>query len=196
MDVPSCGIGKLRLGFTRLFQIHFYSLPHRNPINMNVQAAIRSSATLSDTVLKSYISDVDDSELMTRPGEGCNHLAWQLGHLIASEVQLLEGIAPGKAIELPEGFVEAHSKEKTGDDDASHFMSKQEYIDLYDRVRKASIAALDGASDDDLEAPAPESMRAFCPTVGDMYILIASHPMMHAGQFAVARRKLSKPILM
>lgn len=163
---------------------------------MNVQSAIRSSAGLSDTVIKSYISDIDDADLMTRPADGCNHLAWQLGHLIASEVQLLDSVAPGKGIELPEGFADAHSKEASDCDDATKFHSKQEYLDLYEAVRKASHAALDSATDDELNAPAPEHMRAFCPTVGDMYVLIASHPMMHAGQFAVARRKLGKPILM
>ena len=63
---------------------------------MNAKDAIRSSANLSSMVLKTYVSDLDDADLMRRPGDGCNHLAWQLGHLISSEVQLLENVAPGK----------------------------------------------------------------------------------------------------
>jgi hypothetical protein len=63
---------------------------------MNAKDAIRSSANLSSMVLKTYVSDLDDADLMRRPGDGCNHLAWQLSHLISSEVQLLENIAPGK----------------------------------------------------------------------------------------------------
>ena len=78
---------------------------------MNAKDAIRSSANLSSMVLKTYISDLDDADLMRRPGEGCNHLAWQLGHLISSEVQLLDKVAPGQGIELPDGFADAHSKE-------------------------------------------------------------------------------------
>jgi uncharacterized damage-inducible protein DinB len=163
---------------------------------MNVQSAISSSANLSDIVIKSYLSDLDDADLMTRPGEGCNHLAWQLGHLIASEVQLLEGVAPGKGIHLPEGFADSHSKETSDSDQADKFLSKQAYIDLYEKVREASKKALDTATDEQLTAQAPEQVRSFCPTVGDVFVLIASHPMMHAGQFAVVRRKLGKPILM
>ena len=79
---------------------------------MNATDAIRSSANLSTMVLKTYISDLDDADLMRRPGEGCNHLAWQLGHLIASEVRLLDSVAPGKGIELPDGFAVAHSKDE------------------------------------------------------------------------------------
>ena len=163
---------------------------------MNGKEAIHSSANFSDLVLKSYVSDLDDNDLMTRPGEGCNHLAWQLGHLIASEVNMLNSVAPGKAIALPEGFSEAHGKEACGSEDASKFCNKQEYIDLYEQIRQATNSALNAATDSDLAAASPESFQSFCPTVADMYILMASHPMMHAGQFAVARRKIGKPILM
>jgi hypothetical protein len=163
---------------------------------VDAKDAIRSSANFSSMVLNSYISDLDDVDLLRRPGEGCNHLAWQLGHLIASEVQLLESVAPGQSIELPEGFAEAHSKEQTGNDDPSAFHSKKEYQTLHEQVRSATLAALDAYPASDLDKPAPESFRSFCPTMGDMFVLIATHPMMHAGQFAVARRRLGKPILM
>ncbi len=68
---------------------------------MNAKDAIRSSANLSTLILKTYISDLDDADLMRRPVEGCNHLAWQLGHLISSEVELLESVAPGKGSSCP-----------------------------------------------------------------------------------------------
>ena len=163
---------------------------------MNAKDAIRSSANLSAMVLKTYISDLDDADLMRRPGEGCNHLAWQLGHLISSEVQLLDSVAPGQASELPEGFAEAHSKEACSKDDPADFHAKDTYVELFDKVRAASLAALDAKSEDDLDKPAPEDFRKFCPTLGDMFTLIATHPMMHAGQFVVVRRQLGKPILM
>ena len=78
---------------------------------MNAKEAIRSSANVSMMVLQSYISDLDDGDLLRRPTEGCNHIAYQLGHLISSEIQLLEMVAPGKGIELPAGFAEAYGKE-------------------------------------------------------------------------------------
>ncbi len=163
---------------------------------MNAKDAIRSSANISSMVLKTYISDLEDADLMRRPGEGCNHLAWQLGHLISSEVQLLNSVAPGQGIELPDGFSEAHSKEKSNDDDPAGFHGKQTYVELFDKVRAASLAALDGYVESDLDNPAPENFRSFCPTMGDMFTLIATHPMMHAGQFVIVRRQLGKPILM
>jgi hypothetical protein len=55
---------------------------------------------------------------------------------------------------------------------------------------------LDTFSESDLDKEGPEAMRSFCPTVGDFFTLIATHPMMHAGQFVIVRRQLGKPILM
>lgn len=163
---------------------------------MNAKDAIRSSANLSSMVLKTYVSDLDDADLMRRPGEGCNHLAWQLGHLISSEIQLLNSVAPGQGIELPDGFADAHSKEKCNNDDPAGFYGKGAYVELFDKVRAASLSALDAFAESALDDPAPEDFREFCPTMGDMFTLIATHPMMHAGQFVIVRRQLGKPILM
>ena len=163
---------------------------------MNAKDAIRSSANLSSMILKAYISDLDDADLMRRPVEGCNHLAWQLGHLISSEVELLESVAPGQGIELPAGFADAHSKEACNNDDPADFCEKRTYVEMFDKVRAASLAALDAYVQSDLDNPAPEDFREFCPTIGDMFTMIATHPMMHAGQFVIVRRQLGKPILM
>ncbi len=163
---------------------------------MNAKDAIRSSANLSSMILKAYISDLDDADLMRRPVEGCNHLAWQLGHLISSEVELLESVAPGQGIELPAGFADAHSEEACNNDDPAGFGEKHSYVEMFDKVRAASLAALDAYAQSDLDNPAPEEFREYCPTMGDMFTMIATHPMMHAGQFVIVRRQLGKPILM
>ena len=163
---------------------------------MDAKAALKSSFHFSSMVLKTYVSDLEDADLMRRPGEGCNHLAWQLGHLISSEVYLLAKVVPNSNVELPSGFAEAHAKEQAGNDNAADFLSKDAYVELYDRVRTASQEALDQLSDSDLDQPAPDDFKDFCPTVGDMFTLIATHPMMHAGQFVIVRRQLGKPVLM
>jgi len=162
---------------------------------MQGKDAIRAAADTSLMVFKGYLADLEDADLMRRPGEGCNHLAWQIGHLTASEVSLLESICPGKAAELPSGFAEAHSKETAGSDDPTKFLSKDEYLALMDKVRAATMEALDEIPDEQLDAPAPESFRSFCPTVGHLFTLIATHHMMHAGQIVPVRRQLGKPVV-
>jgi hypothetical protein len=163
---------------------------------MNAKDAINGSMDMGYYVLKLYVSDLDDAELMMRPSPGCNHLAWQLGHLISSEVGLLNQVCPGSGPELPAGFADAHKKDKSDCNDAAKFATKQQYTDLLDKVRDATKAALAKLSDADLDKPGPEEMRNFCPTVGSFFTLIATHPMMHVGQFVPVRRALGKPIVM
>ena len=162
---------------------------------MQTKEAIKAAMDLSSMVFNGYLGDLEDAELMKRPGKGCNHLAWQTGHLIASEVNLLESVCPGKAVELPEGFADAHSKETVDSDDASKFCTKEEYMELMAKVRESTKAALDELTDEQLDSPAPENFQAFCPTVGHMFVLIGNHPMMHAGQLVPVRRELGKPVL-
>lgn len=162
---------------------------------MDARDVIQRSADMSGMVINSYLSDLSDADLMRRPGPGCNHLAWQIGHLISSEVGMLNSLRPGAAPELPAGFAEKHSSDTKDSDDASLFCSKQEYVDLLAKVRAASAATLATMTDSDLEQPAPEQFRQWFPTVGSFYLLIANHPLMHAGQFVPVRRALGKPVL-
>ena len=66
---------------------------------------------------------------------------------------------------------------------------------LFDKVRSATSAALAKLSDADLDRPTTGQMAGFAPRLGDFFMLVANHTMMHAGQFSVVRRKLGKPVL-
>jgi hypothetical protein len=149
----------------------------------------------SSMVLKSYVGDLTDAELLRRPGPGCNHVAWQLGHLISSCCSLVDSLVPGAAPKLPEGFAAAHSKETVGSDDPAKFRTKQEYLDLYDKVHAAAMEALARQSEADLDKPGPENFRSMFPTAGAMWVLVATHPLMHAGQIVPLRRALGKPVV-
>jgi len=162
---------------------------------MDVRDSLRGTLDMSSMVLKKYFEDLSDEDLMRRPGPDCNHIAWQLGHLIASSSQLLEAIEPGSGVELPANFVEQHSKEATQVDDPAKFYSKQQYLDLFDKVHAATVSAIEKVSDERLDEPAPERFRKMFPTIGNVFILLATHPMMHAGQFVPVRRAVGKPVV-
>jgi hypothetical protein len=162
---------------------------------MNANDAIRKTMSFSSQVLKSYVSDLSDAELMQRPAPGCNHLAWQLGHLISSECGLLNMICPGFAPQLPDGFEKNHSKDAKDATDPQQFCSKDEYLALMEKVRSATEKALTTQTAENFDQPAPEHIRQLCPTVGDVWCLIAIHGMMHAGQFVPVRRALGKAVV-
>ena len=162
---------------------------------MNAKDAIRANMDMGLLVLTTYVSDLGDADLLRRPAPGCNHLAWQLGHLISSESNLVNAVCPGKGGALPAGFVEQHAKESCASDDPAGFRTKQEYLDAFQQVRAATIQALEQLPEAELDAPSPEGFRKRFPTVASIFTLIAGHPLMHAGQFVVVRRQLGKPVL-
>ena len=85
---------------------------------------------------------------------------------------------------MPSGFAEAHNKEHAKSD--TGFLTKAAYLDLFEKVRAASTAAVAGA---DLDKASTGEMAGFAPKLGDFFLLIANHTMMHVGQFTAVRRK-------
>jgi len=127
---------------------------------------------------------------------GANHIAWQVGHLIASERNMVRSNLPDTPYpELPAGFADRHGPKETTRDDPAGFATKAVYLDLFNKTRQATLEALAKLSDADLDRPTEGGMAKFAPTLGAFFVLVVNHTMMHAGQFSVTRRKLGKPIL-
>src|SRR4051812_6918268 len=158
---------------------------------MNARDVIQTALNSTKFLLDRYLSDLSDADLLVRPVPGANTIAWQLGHLIASEPFLVRSQLPDTPYpELPAGFAEAHAKETAASDAPRGFKTKAEYTQLFDRVRGATLAAVKKLSDADLDRPTQGQMAPFAPTLGAFLILVANHTLMHAGQFTVVRRKL------
>jgi hypothetical protein len=162
---------------------------------MNVRETIKLSYGTPDGICRGYLADLKDSDLLVRPVPGANHIAWQMGHLIATERDMSESLCPGSCPPLPAEFKEKHSKATATSDDPKAFFTKDEYLKLYDQVRAGTFKALDAQKEEDFDKPSPESVRKFCPTIAAVFMLHPQHWLMHAGQWAVVRRKLGKPPL-
>ena len=76
---------------------------------------------------------------------------------------MIEAIKPGSSPALPEGFEAAHDREGQGRrTDPSAFQTKAEYLrPVEGRSARRPRPLLDGLSETDLDAPAPERMRRF-----------------------------------
>jgi hypothetical protein len=162
---------------------------------MQAKDAILQSIGVADMVMGKYLDDLDEKAFFVRPVEGMNTIAWQVGHLIGTERSFLEGVKPGSCPPLPEGFEAKHRKETASIDDPSMFPTKAEYLALWKAQRDATKAALESMSDADLDAPAPEGIRSFAPTAGQVFNLTGLHALMHVGQFVAVRREQKKPIV-
>jgi hypothetical protein len=129
---------------------------------------------------------------MRRPHPRCNHIKWQLGHLIAGEHEMIEIVAPGSMPPLPPGFADRYKKETATSDDPAAFDTKADLLKQFEVQRAGTLAALEKTSDADFDR---ETGVSYAPTVGAMYGLQGSHVVMHAGQWAVLRRMLGRPPL-
>lgn len=158
--------------------------------------AVRAALQSTHYLVSWFLSDLSDADLLVRPTEGANHIAWQMGHLIVSEggivrEQLPDAVYPA----LPAGFAAQHGKETQMVDPPRGFSTRAAYTELFDQVRQATLAVLAPLSDADLDRPSVGRMASFAPRLGDLFILVANHALMHAGQFSVVRRKLGRPVL-
>jgi hypothetical protein len=162
---------------------------------MGPKDVIRIVFRFNDNVLNDYLKDLSDADLLLRPVPGANHIAWQLGHLISAEAGLSKYIPGATSFELPAGFAEKYTKETSKSDATTGFLTKAEYLDLYRKARAHSMKNLDTIPDADLDKPIDGRIAAIAPNVAAMLALVANHPMMHLGQFAVVRRMLGKPVV-
>jgi len=160
---------------------------------MNARDAVKLSIDTGNMISMAYIEDLNDKDLLRRPSPGCNHINWQIGHLISSEHRMGNTVAPGSMPELPAGFDARYTKETAAIDDPAKFCTKAELLAVYKQQRAATLAALAKVSDD-AELDRTTGVD-YAPTVGAMYSLQGSHWLMHCGQWAIVRRQLGRPPL-
>jgi hypothetical protein len=112
------------------------------------------------------------------------------------EQQMIE-LAGYTVPDLPDGFIEAHTPERSKSDDASGFHTKQAYLELLEQQHSDTLAALDQTAESDLDKAAPEAVRrgAGTRTIAAVFHAVGMHKIMHASQFVVVRRTLGKPVL-
>lgn len=163
---------------------------------MNTRQALRLGLDAADMIVRMYVEDLTDAELLVRPVPGANHIAWQMGHLIVSENGMMNGASPGAMPELPPGFADKYTADTSKLDSVGCFHPKSVYLDLYSQQRTATLAALEKLPDENFDKPAPEPMSSYTKCIGDLISLIGTHWVMHAGQWAVVRRKLGRKPLM
>jgi len=159
---------------------------------MNTQAALKICIDTADMICQAYLGDLTDGEMLQRPHPACNHINWQVGHLIVSEHQMMCSAKGYSMPALPPGMLEMYSKETQNCDDARKFMTKSELMAAMQTQRAGTLKILEQISDSELDSATGVD---YAPTVGSMLSMQGSHWMMHAGQWVIVRRNLGKPVL-
>ncbi|HEY8665325.1 MAG TPA: DinB family protein [Tepidisphaeraceae bacterium] len=161
---------------------------------MNLADFLAENCARNGEMLKMTFADFTDADLLVRPVPGANHAAWQMAHLINSEINLVKMADPNAPVERPAGF-EKYQDKTHGVDDPAFFPKKQELADAFAQTRAATVKWIRSLNEQDMQRPLPERMHRMAPTVGALAIGIGTHGIMHMGQLQVIRRKLGKPLL-
>ncbi len=159
---------------------------------MDAAEAIKGSLDMADMIGMSYLGDLSDQELLNRPHPECNHINWQIGHLICSEHQMINQVVPGSMPELPAGFALKYAKDTASSQDPSQFATKDELLQTYKQQRAATLEALAKTTPDQLDGP---SGVDYAPNVGAMFRMQGEHWLMHCGQWVIVRRSCGKPVV-
>lgn len=162
---------------------------------MNVHDCFKLHLAGSSRIVNAYLEDLSDSDLLVRAVPGINHIAWQIGHCLSAEHGLMEALKPGAMPKLPEDFDNRHSKAASRLDSPSAFYNKATYVELIESQRAATLKVLDATTAEAFDGPAIAPWNSFLPTVGAMFRCVGEHWLMHAGQWAVTRRKMGRPPL-
>lgn len=163
---------------------------------MSVQKQAIESMAMTQMLLGAAVADFSDDEMYVRPVPGANHAAWQIGHLVASQFQMV-GFAGGKLPPLPDGFAQTFGKDTAAKDGLAAFgYGREKLLSVFNAQRDAVKAWAAAVPDADLTKEMPDPVRAYIPTVGSLLLLVSTHDAMHLGQLQVIRRKLGKKHLM
>ncbi len=161
---------------------------------MSFQSVAQELLGTSRYVMSAYLSDMTDEDILICPVAGAHHAAWQLGHLISSERRMVEGVRAGCGVDLPADFEAVHAKE-VAHEVVAGCLPIARYVELLSTQRAKTLALLLDLKESDFDRPAPEFMRGYARHVSSVFLSIASHELMHAGQIAVIRRLLGKPVV-
>jgi hypothetical protein len=162
---------------------------------MKAKDALKIGLTSTQNLVAWYIGDLTDQDITVRPVPNANNIAWQMGHLIEGEAGLGAALPEATYPELPASIKGQYGKKTASTAPAGGYLTKNQYLEWFNKVRAASLANVDKLSDADLDKPNPGPMAQFAPLYADLVVLLANHTLMHAGQFTVVRRALNKPIL-
>lgn len=158
---------------------------------MQTSDAIKLGLDTAQMVTMAYLGDLSDDDMLKRPHPQCNHINWQVGHLIESEHAMGKMVNPSQPA-LPAGFAEKYSRDNAMHDDPSKFCTKDELMAAYQTQRDAVIAALSKTNDSDWQK---ETGVSYAPTVASLFTMIGGHWLMHCGQWVIVRRQLNKPVV-
>jgi len=156
---------------------------------------IRMALETSKRLSLGLIDDMKDAPLTPPTANGGNHPLWILGHIVYSEANIISHMVQGNEIPLPPEWTDLFGRGSQPQQDAAIYPSMDELMLKFEEVRAHTLSVLDGLTEDGLDQPSkkiPPGRENVFGTVGQCFLMVSNHPLMHYGQVADARRSLGR----
>jgi hypothetical protein len=154
-------------------------------------SAVLSAYGFQRKYLSLLVEDIPEEKMCVQPGGVVNHPAWQLGHLVSVQDQLVQRLG-GKS-NLDADWGKRFGRGSIPSPDVRAHPKRSEFLGKLDERRGEYVRLFSNLSSDDLaKAPPPEAkLPAFFTSMG-MFLLFVmiSHESTHLGQLATWRRAM------
>lgn len=146
---------------------------------------------------KSLLEDIEETRWFEMPAPGVGHVAWQVGHLAASQVALINVRCFGQKFTdvVGESIVPTFGRGSIPVADRSKYPPLPEIRSMFDKIHDGAIRLISGMSDADLDRLAGTDPHPLFKTRAQAIGTAAMHETFHAGQIAMTRRIFGKSFL-
>ena len=169
------------------------SLPGYDPSMKTINDALVYGIKSSKDMVDALTADLKGSEWNQRAVPDSNCPAWLIGHLILTDRRALALAGVTDLPELPAGF-EARFGREGGAPQAAGFGEASILMPLFDKQRDLLMNAIATLPASQFDQPLPKPHPRF-KTLGEFFLFMGAHVMMHAGQISTVRRSLGRPPL-
>jgi len=146
---------------------------------------------------QSLLADVDESRWFEPPGPGLGHVAWQIGHIAASQIVLVHMRCFGRqfADVAPAEYYQSFARGSTPVADPNKYPPIGEIRDFFARTHRGALELARTIRPEQLTEPTHGDPHPMFNDKAGALAMSAMHESFHAGQIALIRRLWGKAAL-
>lgn len=152
----------------------------------------RAALELARRVTLKMMEGIPPEKACHQPVPGANHVLWVMGHLAGTDSFFLT-VVSGRQPVVPGSWEAMFGMGSKPVADLSAYPPLSQVKAVFEDARRTLLEWFSSLDENELEAPPPEKVRFFGPTVGGLLASIAWHEGLHAGQLSAVRRSLGLP---
>lgn len=143
---------------------------------------------------KSLLADIEEDRWFEMPATGVGHVAWQVGHLAASQIVLIHVRCFDMAYTdvAPDVIRTSFGRGSTPVASPAAYPPLAEIRSLFDRIHEDAIGRIGGMTDHELDERAGQEPHPLFSDKAGAIGTAALHETFHAGQLAMIRRIFGK----